>query len=173
MEDPNPVENIDRLGDLMFQTSDKSQLLRRVLWINAQLTIVWSLKHKISQPIYIFNRENSQNSESPNGPRRGLDFIALPYSYWIKRYAKNSRISRNIWPHSYWIKRYAQCRPLGPCSYNVKSVYKDVESPDARRRLARLRLARLRLNDGAKLWVSFKLCFKTNNFYRTYWRNIL
>ena len=33
------VENIDRLGDLMFQTSDKSQLLRRVLWINAQLTI--------------------------------------------------------------------------------------------------------------------------------------
>jgi hypothetical protein len=31
MEDPNPVENIDRLGDLMFQTSDKSQLLRRVL----------------------------------------------------------------------------------------------------------------------------------------------
>jgi hypothetical protein len=78
MEDPNPVENIDRLGDLMFQTSDKSLLLRRVLWINAQLTIVWSLKHKISQPIYIFSRENSQNSESPNGPRSGLDFIALP-----------------------------------------------------------------------------------------------
>ena len=23
------------------------------------------------------NRENSQNSESPNGPRRGLDFIAF------------------------------------------------------------------------------------------------
>ena len=42
MEDPYPVENIDRLGDLMFQTSDKSQLLRRVLWINAQLTRVWS-----------------------------------------------------------------------------------------------------------------------------------
>ena len=71
---------VDRLGDLMFQTSDKSQLLRRVLWINAQLTIVWSLKHKISQPIYIFNRQNSQNSESPNGPRRGLDFIALCFS---------------------------------------------------------------------------------------------
>ena len=77
MEDPNPVENIDRLGDLMLQTSDKSQLLRRVLWINAQPTIVWSMKHKISQPIYIFNRENSQNSESPNGQRRRLDFIAL------------------------------------------------------------------------------------------------
>ena len=57
MEDPNPVENIDRLGDLMFQTSDKSQLLRRMLWINAQLTIVWSLKHEISQPIYIINEK--------------------------------------------------------------------------------------------------------------------
>ena len=50
---------------------------------------------------------------------------------------------------------------------------KDGGSPDARLRLARLRLARLRLNDGAKLWVSFNLCFKTNNFYCTYWRNIL
>ena len=30
-----------------------------------------------TQPILIFNRENLQNSESPNGPRRGLDFIAL------------------------------------------------------------------------------------------------
>ena len=77
MEDLNPVENIDKLGDLMFQTWDKSQLLRRVLWINAQLTNVWHLKHKISQPIYIFNRENSHNSEWSNGPRRGLDFIAL------------------------------------------------------------------------------------------------
>ena len=28
-----------------------------------------------------------------------------------------------------------------------------------------LGFARLRLNDGAKLWVSFKLCFKTNDFY--------
>ena len=26
---------------------------------------------------YIFNRENPQNSETKNGPRRGLDFIAL------------------------------------------------------------------------------------------------
>ena len=36
----------------------------------------------------------------------------------------------------------------------------DGGSPDARLRFARLTLARLRLNDGAKLWVSFKLCFK-------------
>ena len=49
MEDPYPFENIDRLGVLIFQT----------------------------QPIYIFNRENPQNSEPQNGPRRGLDFIAL------------------------------------------------------------------------------------------------
>ena len=30
MEDPYPVENLDRLGVLMSQTSDNSQLLRRV-----------------------------------------------------------------------------------------------------------------------------------------------
>jgi hypothetical protein len=35
------------------------------------------LKHKNTQPIYIFNRENPQNSKPQNGPRRGLDFIAL------------------------------------------------------------------------------------------------
>ena len=40
----------------MFQTSGNSQLLRRVLWINAELTIVWSLKHQNTKPIYIFNR---------------------------------------------------------------------------------------------------------------------
>ena len=74
---PYLVENIDRLGVLMFQTSDNCQLLRRVLWINAELTFVWSLKHKNTQSSYIFNRENPQNSEKQNGPRRGLDFIAL------------------------------------------------------------------------------------------------
>ena len=35
------------------------------------------MKHKNTQPLYIFNRENPQNSEPQNGPRRGLDFIAL------------------------------------------------------------------------------------------------
>ena len=29
--------------------------------------------------IYIFSRENSQHSESSNGPRRGLDLIALEF----------------------------------------------------------------------------------------------
>ena len=61
----------------MFQTSDNSQLLRKVLCINAELTIVSRLKHKNTQPIYICNRENPQNSEPQNGPRRGLDIIAL------------------------------------------------------------------------------------------------
>ena len=36
-----------------------------------------SLKHKNTQPSSIFNREMPQNSESQNGLRRGLDFIAL------------------------------------------------------------------------------------------------
>ena len=50
------VENIKRLCVFMFQTCDNSQLLRRVLWISAELTIVSSLKHKNTQPLYIFNR---------------------------------------------------------------------------------------------------------------------
>ena len=41
------------------------------------------MKHKSTQPLYIFNRENPQNSEQQNGPRRGLDFIAL-YKYAIQ-----------------------------------------------------------------------------------------
>ena len=35
------------------------------------------MKHKNTQPFYIFNRENPQNSEPQNGSRRELDFIAL------------------------------------------------------------------------------------------------
>ena len=30
--------------------------------------------------MYIFNRENPKNSEPQNGPRRGLDFIALGWT---------------------------------------------------------------------------------------------
>ena len=62
----------------MFQTwDDNSQLLRRVLWISAEQTIGATFKHKCTQPLYIFNRENPQNSETQNGLRRGLDYIAL------------------------------------------------------------------------------------------------
>ena len=56
MEDPYPFENIKRLCVFMFQTWDNSQLLRRELWISAELTIVSSLEHKNTQPLYIFNR---------------------------------------------------------------------------------------------------------------------
>ena len=50
------VENIKRLCFFMFQTWDNSQLLRRVLWISAEQPIGASLKHKNTQPLYIFNR---------------------------------------------------------------------------------------------------------------------
>ena len=40
------------------------------------------MKHKNTQPLYIFNRENPQNSEPQNGPRSGLDYIALLNSYY-------------------------------------------------------------------------------------------
>ena len=35
------------------------------------------MKHKNTQPNYIFNRENPHNSEPQNGPWRELDFIVL------------------------------------------------------------------------------------------------
>ena len=70
----------------MFQTCSNSQLLRRVLWISAEQTIGASLKHKNTQPLYIFNRENPQNSEPQNGPRSGLDYIALDLCYFHTAY---------------------------------------------------------------------------------------
>ena len=63
----------------MFQTCSNSQLLRRVLWLSAEQTIGASLKHKNTQPLSIFYRENPQNSEPKNGPRSGLDYIALAF----------------------------------------------------------------------------------------------
>ena len=56
MEDSYSVENIKRLCVFMFQTCSNSQLLRRVLWISAEQTIGPSLKHKNTQPLYIFSR---------------------------------------------------------------------------------------------------------------------
>ena len=71
------LQNIARLGVFMFQTSDNSQLCFYSQYSSQQLTIVSSLKHKNTQPLYIFNREYPQNSEPQNGPRSGLDYIAL------------------------------------------------------------------------------------------------
>ena len=92
------VENIKRLCIFMFKTCSNSQLLRRVLWINAEQTIIWSLKHKIIQPSYIFNRENPKNSEPQNGPRRGLDYIAFCDCISIKfNYSRHSGYSSYSW----------------------------------------------------------------------------
>ena len=45
------------------------------------------MKYKNKQPLYIFNRENPQNSEPQNGPRSGLDYIALILTtYVIKQF---------------------------------------------------------------------------------------
>ena len=49
------VENIKRLCVFMFRCYN-SQLLRRVLLVSAELTIGATLKHKNTQPLYIFNR---------------------------------------------------------------------------------------------------------------------
>ena len=40
----------------MFKSCSNSQLLRRVLWISTEQTIGASLKHKNTQPLYMFNR---------------------------------------------------------------------------------------------------------------------
>ena len=61
----------------MFQTCSNSLLCTDSQYSSQQLTIGASLKHKNTQPLYIFNRENPQNSEPQNGPRSGLDYIAL------------------------------------------------------------------------------------------------
>ena len=52
-------------------------LTKDLVYSSQWLTIFLSLKHKNTKPLYIFNKENPQNSEPQNGPRRGLDFIAL------------------------------------------------------------------------------------------------
>ena len=51
------------------------------------------MKHKNTQPLYIFNRENPQNSEQQNGPRSGLDYIALgvPDQYKFEILLQNFR----------------------------------------------------------------------------------
>ena len=50
------VDFIKRLCVFMFKTCSNSQLLRRVLWISAEQPIGASLKHKNTQPLYIFHR---------------------------------------------------------------------------------------------------------------------
>ena len=56
------VENIDRLGVFMFQTWNNSQLCIDSQHSSQYLTIVWSLKHQNTQPIYIFNKVSSKQA---------------------------------------------------------------------------------------------------------------
>ena len=50
------------------------------------------MKHKNTQPLYIFKRENPQNSEPENGPRSGLDYIAL-YFVTLPTFLREKKIS--------------------------------------------------------------------------------
>ena len=52
------------------------------------------MKHKNTQTLYIFNRENPQNSEPQNGPRSGLDYIALGETYYIQFPAYGGKASQ-------------------------------------------------------------------------------
>ena len=66
----------------MFQTTDSSQLCIDSQYFSQQLTFVWSLKHKISQPIYIFNRV------------RALHLDRLKEGTWLHSFGKNKFSSR-------------------------------------------------------------------------------
>ena len=80
----------------VFQTSDNSQLCIDSQYSSQSLTIVSSLKHKNTQPLDIFNRQNPQNSEPQNGPRRGLDVIALIAGYERSDASINELLTRAI-----------------------------------------------------------------------------
>ena len=79
------VENIKRLCVFMFQTCSNSQLLRRVLWISAEQTIGASLKHKNTQPLYMFNRV------------RVLHLNRLKERTWLHSFAPGSDRPALLW----------------------------------------------------------------------------
>ena len=70
----------------MFQTCSNSLLCTDSQYSSQKLTIGASLKHKNTQSLYIFNRENPRNSEPQNGPRSGLDYIALKITEKVLTY---------------------------------------------------------------------------------------
>ena len=63
----------------MFHTCSNSLLCTDSQYSSQYIADYWSKfeTKKNTQPLYIFNRENPQNSEPQNGPRSGLDHIAL------------------------------------------------------------------------------------------------
>ena len=87
-----------------------SALIHSTLLSSWLLEQVWNIKIKNTQPLYIFNRENPQNSEPQNGLRRGLDFIALHFwAYLVWRSIWNLAVARkysgypNNWPCTFII----------------------------------------------------------------------
>ena len=153
----------------MYQTSDNSQLLRRVLWINAQLTIVWSLKHHSTQPILIFNRENPQNSESPNGPKRGLDFIALGCSYELNEiniililYTQNSYSTTEVMIILTWLLVQVGGH-LGTPMPHLKFCWSDLETDCWHRHLLRLNWGQTR--DHWDLWCCYLIKFHIESIH--------
>ena len=95
------AENIRRLCVFMFQTCSNSLLCTDSQYSSQQLTIGANLKHKNTQPLYIFNRENPQNSEPQNGPRSGLDYIALVTTAFFKM---------TVFVHKSWVSMLF-CKP--------------------------------------------------------------
>ena len=65
------------------------------------------MKHKNTQPLYIFNRENPQNSEPQNGPWRGLDYIALAigdhHFFTIPCHCQTTKLTKDLCKASTYI----------------------------------------------------------------------
>ena len=85
--------------------------------------------------------------------------------YWVKskKYKMLSQKKINNEKLSFYHNLSSPNQKIGKIS--IMENFERLRSPAARLRFARLTLVRLGLNDGVKLWVSFKLCFKTNDFY--------
>jgi hypothetical protein len=87
----------------MFQTWDNSHLLRRVLWISAELSVVSSLKHKNTQPLYMFNRVRVLHLDR-------LKEVTWLHSFVQKWWYDNSSEQKSSWLRLLWKKRYIQLR---------------------------------------------------------------
>ena len=120
---------IKRLCVFMFQTWNNSQLLRRVLWISAELTIVSSLKHKNTQPLYIFIRV------------RVLHLDRLKERNWLYSFVTNwgesisgrfyrfeasvQRTCRPTWRHAEW-PNFSEQEVNQPCDEEQHTYIKEL-----------------------------------------------
>ena len=110
------VEYIKRLCVFMFKTCSNSQLLRRVLWISAEQPIGASLKHKNTQPLYIFSRVRVLHL---NRLKERTWLHSFGYSRWAAQYRLNGRLSSffsffsfwliKTWCTSNWISNHTAC----------------------------------------------------------------